>query len=176
MTLEPDILVLDATAFIRLDFPQLQSISNVLFFTTQNVVSELKDSRSRMNLDILKYSDRLKFSSPQYKLIKTLEKRIQLVDPQTKLSHVDIEVLALTLEVKGALVSNDLNLQNAALHLNIPVKVVSGKKITHLRKWQLKCKSCGKEIKDAVEICPICGGILKRVLIETTKLNSNLIE
>lgn len=176
MALEQNILVLDATAFIRLDFPQLQSLSNALFFTTQSVVSELKDSRSRMNLDILKYSDRLKFSSPQNKLIEELEKRIQVVDPQTTLSNVDIEVLALAFQLKGALVSNDLNLQNAALHLNIPVKVVSGKKITFLRKWQLKCKSCGEKIKGTVKICPSCGGILKRVLIETTKLDSKLIE
>ncbi|UCG04460.1 MAG: NOB1 family endonuclease [Candidatus Heimdallarchaeota archaeon] len=170
MASEPNTLVLDATAFIRLDFPQLQSLTNVSFFTTHSVVSELKDSRSRMNLDILKYSDRLRTSSPQKKLIEELKKRIQTIDPQTTLSHVDIEVLALALQLEGALVSNDLNLQNAALYLNIPIKVVSGKKITYLRKWQLKCKSCGKKIKDAVEICPICGGIVKRVSIETTKL------
>ncbi|MFX0122889.1 MAG: NOB1 family endonuclease [Candidatus Hodarchaeota archaeon] len=163
MAFKPDILVLDATAFIRLDFPQLQAISNVLFFTTQNVVLELKDPRSQMNLDILKYSDRLKVSSPQNKLVKEMEKRIQLIDPQTTLSSTDIEILALTHQLNGTLVSNDLSLQNIALHYNIPVKVVSGKKITFLRKWQLKCKSCGKKTEDTVENCSFCGGILKRV-------------
>ena len=176
MASEPNILVLDATAFIRLDFPQLQSTNNTIFFTTQSVVSELKDSRSRMNLDILKYSGRLKFSFPQNKIIKELEKQIYSIDPQTSLSYVDIEVLALTLQLEGALVSNDLNLQNVALHLNIPIKVVSGKKILELRKWQLKCKSCGRKINDAIVNCPFCGGMLKRVLIETTKLNTKLIE
>jgi UPF0271 protein len=174
MPQEPDILVLDSTAFIGLDFPKLLSL-NCLFFTTQGVASELKDSRSQMNLDVLKYSDRLKFSSPQNKLIEEVKKRIKLIDQQTPLSQVDIEVLALTLQIKGVLISNDLNLQNAALHLNIPIKVISGKKITHLRKWQLKCKSCGKEIINGAKVCPICGGALKRVLIETTELNSKLI-
>lgn len=170
MVPESKILVLDATAFIRMDFPQLQTMNNTVFFTTQSVASELKDSRSRMNLDILKYSNRLKFSSPRNKLIKELEKRIQLVDPQTTLSHVDIEVLALAHQLKGVLVSNDLSLQNVALHLNIPVKVISGKKISQLRKWLLKCKNCGNKTEEAVEICPTCGGILKRVLKETTNL------
>jgi len=175
MAIKPSIFVLDATAFIRLDFPLLQT-TNALFYTTPGVMSELKDLKSRTNLDVLRYSDRLKFSFPQNELIEQLEKRIQLIDPQTTLSQVDIEVLALTLQLKGSLVSNDLNLQNAALHLNIPIKVVSGKKITHLREWRLKCKSCGKVIKDTVEICPICGGNLKRFLIKKTKLNLELME
>ena len=175
MALEPRILVLDTTAFIRLDFPLLQT-TNAQFYTTPGVMSELKDSKSRMNLDVLKYSDRLKLNSPLNKLVKELEKRIQMIDPLTTLSQVDIEVLALTLQVKGSLVSNDLNLQNTALQLNIPVKVISGKKITDLRKWQLKCRSCGQEYKDPEDICLICGGSLKRVLIEKTKLNLDLIE
>lgn len=169
MALKPSILVLDATAFIRLDFPLLQTI-DALFYTTPGVMSELKDSKSRMNLDVLKYSNKLKLNSPQNELIEELKKRIQLIDPQTTLSQVDIEVLALTLQLKGSLVSNDLNLQNAAVHLNIPTKVFSGKKITHLRKWRLKCKSCGNVIKDTVESCPICGGNLKRFLIKKNRL------
>ncbi|MFX1507994.1 MAG: NOB1 family endonuclease [Promethearchaeota archaeon] len=172
--LHEPVLVLDATAFIGLDFPKLLSTSGS-FFTTRGVASELKDSRSKMNLDVLKYSDRLRFSAPQDKLIEEVKKRIHLIDQQTPLSQVDIEVLALALQVNGTLVSNDLSLQNAALHLNIPIKVISGKKITHLRKWQLKCNSCSKVITDDVEVCPFCGGTLNRVLIETTKINSNLI-
>ena len=173
MPQEP-ILVLDATAFIGLDFPRLLSI-NSSFFTTQGVVSELKDSRSQMNLDVLKYSDRLKFSVPQDCLIEEVKKRIQLIDQQTPLSQVDIEVLALALQVNGTLITNDLSLQNAALHLNIPIKVISGKKITRLHKWQLKCKSCGEVILNEMKVCPSCGGTLNRVLIETTKFNSDLM-
>jgi UPF0271 protein len=169
------LLVLDATAFIGLDFPKLLSKKSS-FLTTHGVVSELKDTRSKMNLDVLKYSNRLKFSVPQDSLIEKVKTRIKLIDQQTPLSRVDIEVLALALQVNGTLISNDLNLQNAALHLNIPIKVISGKKITHLRKWQLKCKSCGEVIINEIEVCPFCGGTLNRVLIETTKLNSNLIE
>ncbi len=175
-SLKPEIFVLDATAFIGLDFPQLQTNPNSHFFTTLNVVSELKSFRSRMNLDILKHSGRLKFRTPEITLVKELKRRIQTIDPQTTLSSIDIEVLALTVQLNGILISNDLGLQNAALHFEIPVKVISGKKITYLREWQLKCASCGKIIRDLQRICPICGGFLKRVPIETIKQKPELME
>ncbi|UCG89989.1 MAG: hypothetical protein JSU57_05875 [Candidatus Heimdallarchaeota archaeon] len=168
-SLKPEIFVLDSTAFIGLDFPQLQSNPNSLFYTTVNVVSELKNFRSRMNLDILKHSGRLQFGTPEITLLKELKGRIQVFDPQTTLSPIDIEVLALTVQLKGTLVSNDLSLQNAALHFKIPIKIISGKKITYLREWQLKCSSCGEIIKDLLRICPNCGGFLKRVPIEPGK-------
>lgn len=163
-SLEPKIFVLDATAFIGLDFPKLQSITDATFFTTSNVVSELKDFRSRTNLDILKHTGRLKFNTPRKKLLHEVKKQIEVIDPQTTLSSVDIDVLALTLQMKGTLISNDLRLQNAAMHFDIPVKVVSGKKISFPRKWQLKCASCGKIFEESVQTCTFCGGILKKVL------------
>lgn len=169
-SLKPNIFVLDATAFIGLDFPILQTIPNVIFFTTLSVVSELKDFRSRMNMDVLKHSGLLQFNVPQNKLLQELKKRIQVIDPQTTLSPADIDVLALTLQLKGTLISNDLSLQNAALHFEIPIKVISGRKITYPRKWQLKCTSCGKFEKETLQICASCGGILKRVPTKTVKL------
>ncbi|MFX1285154.1 MAG: NOB1 family endonuclease [Promethearchaeota archaeon] len=174
--MKPDIFVLDATAFIGLDFPQLQKNPESNFFTTLSVVSELKNFRSRMNLDILKHSGRLQFGIPESNLLKKLKRRIEAIDPQTTLSSTDIEVLALAVQIKGTLISNDLSLQNAALHFKIPIKVISGKKITFLREWQLKCTGCGKIVKDLQQICPICGGFLKRVPIEPAKPKSELME
>ncbi len=168
-SLESNIFVLDATAFIGLDFPGLQAIPNAVFFTTLNVASELKDFRSRMNLDILKQSGRLQFGTSRSELLNELKKKIQRIDPQTPLSPIDIDILALTLQLKGTLISNDLNLQNAALYLRIPIKVISGRKITHPREWQLRCTSCMKIEENSLQICSFCGGILKRVPIETPK-------
>lgn len=168
--------MLDTTAFIGLDFPQLQLIPDVIFFSSLSVELELKDFRSRMNMDILKNTGRLQFGTPEKKILNELKKRIQMIDPQTPLSPVDFDVLALTYELNGTLISNDMNLQNAALHLKIPIRVISGKKITHPRKWQLKCTSCGKIEETALQTCAFCGGNLKRVSMKTTKLTSDQIE
>lgn len=167
--MKPNRFVLDATAFIGLDFPQLQMIPNSKFYTSLKVESELKDFRSRTNLDILKHSGRLQICNPKENLLKDIKRRIQAVDPQTSLSSVDLGILTLALELKGTLISNDLHLQNAALYLNIPIKVISGKKITSLREWQLKCMSCGKIEEKETGICPSCGGDMKRVKISTPK-------
>ncbi|UCE12336.1 MAG: hypothetical protein JSV04_09050 [Candidatus Heimdallarchaeota archaeon] len=163
--MESNIYVLDATAFIGLDFPHLQMIPNSKFYTSLKVESELKDFRSRTNMDILKHSGRLQICNPEESLLKDLKRRIQAIDPKTPLSSVDLDILTLALQLKGTLISNDLNLQNAALYLRIPVKIISGKKITHLRKWQLKCLSCGKIDEKGIRICPSCGGDMKRVQI-----------
>lgn len=168
--------MLDATAFIGLDFPLLQLIPDVDFFTTLSVELELKDFRSRMNIDILKNTGRLQFGTPEKNILNELKKQIQVIDPQTPLSPVDLDILAVTYQLNGTLISNDMNLQNAAVHLKIPIRVISGKKITHPRKWQLKCTSCGKIGETASQTCAFCGGNLKRVTKKTTKLSSYQIE
>jgi rRNA maturation endonuclease Nob1 len=166
-SLNPDTFILDTTAFIGLDFPVLQTWQNAIFFTTYTVASELKDIRSKMNLDILKQSGKLNIYSPDQKLFDETSKKIDMVDPQSSLSAVDIEILVLSLQLKGTLITNDLALQNMASNLNVPTRVVSGKKIDRVRKWALRCKNCGK-LSDMKGInCPECGGRLKRISIQS---------
>ena len=169
--MESEIFVLDATAFIGLDFPRLQSFSDVKFFTTLSVELELKDFRSRMNIDMLKSTGRLQFGTPEKNILNRLKRQIKAIDPQTPLSPADLDILALAFQLEGTLISNDLNLQNTAFHLKIPIKVISGKKITHPKKWQLKCSSCGKIGEPTLHTCSFCGGKLKRVLKQGSKLS-----
>jgi len=162
-TTKPNIFVLDSTVFIGLDFPFLQEWKNAIFFTTSMVVSELKDIRSKMNYDILRQSGNLRLNDPYPELLNEIKGRIEKFDPKTILSLIDIEVLVLTLQLKGTLITNDLLLQNAASHLNVPIRVVSGKKIVQTRKWALKCESCGTKADKREIACLHCGGRLKRV-------------
>lgn len=162
-TTKPNIFVLDSTVFIGLDFPFLQEWKNAIFFTTSTVASELKDIRSKMNFDILRQSGNLRLNDPDPELLNEIERRIEKFDPKTSLSFIDIEVLVLTLQLKGTLITNDLLLQNAASHLGVPIRVISGKKIVQTRKWVLKCESCGTMIDKKEIACFHCGGRLKRV-------------
>jgi rRNA maturation endonuclease Nob1 len=170
---ECKIFILDSTAFIRLDFPKLidsQTFKNASFFSTTSISFELKDFRSRMNIEILKESKRLKLITPQTELLEKIKMKISRIDPNTTLSTIDIEILALSQQLGGTIISNDLNLQNAAAHLKIPFKILTGKKITHLRKWKLKCYSCGRSVKNDSQLCPHCGGRLKKVLVKNDNL------
>lgn len=165
--------ILDTTAFIGLDFPILQTWQNALFYTTSTVASELKDIRSKMNLDILIQSGKLKIDSPNQGLFKEIKKKIARVDPQSSLSDVDMDILVLSLQLKGTLITNDLALQNMAYNLSIPTRVISGKKISQIRKWVLRCKNCGKRADINEKQCSECGGPLRRVTIQTFTSNSN---
>lgn len=163
------IFVLDATAFIRLDFPDLLAwakSTSVRFYTTPDVTMELKDFRSRTNLDILKQSGTMVTVEPSATIARKVKRAIQAFDPQTSLSRVDIGVLSLAIELKehnktsATLITSDYRLQNAAGHLDVPFHVMGGQKIIQLRRWQLKCRSC-KELTDVGgQICPSCGGQL----------------
>jgi len=159
--------ILDSTAFIRLDFPRLQTIEESTFLTTYSVKEELKDFRSRMNLDSMLHSNRLTLVSPDPNNIKAMTERLKRVDPIRKLSLTDIEILTLTLEENGVLITNDFAIQNAAHQFKIKTQVVSGKKIKYTRKGMLKCTSCNKKFKLQTDSCPDCGGKLKQVY--TTK-------
>jgi len=157
--------ILDSTAFIRLDFPIIQSIENATFLTTYSVKEELKDFRSRMNLDTMLHSNKLNLISPDPSNIKTMTERLKKIDPIRKLSRTDIEILTLTWEEKGILITNDFAIQNAAHKFKIKTQVVSGKKIKYIRKGILKCISCNKIFKFQMDSCPECGGNLKQVYL-----------
>ena len=155
--------ILDSTAFIRLDFPIIQSIENATFLTTNSVKEELKDFRSRMNLETMLHSNKLILTAPDPNNIKTMTEKLKKIDPIRKLSRTDIEILTLAWEENGVLITNDFAVQNAANQFKIKTQVVSGKKINYTRKGTLKCTSCNKNFKLPIHSCPECGGNLKQV-------------
>ena len=155
--------ILDATAFIRLDFPIIQTIEQATFLSTSSVKRELKDFRSRMNLETMQHSNSLALISPDPKNIETMTEKLRKIDPIGSLSPTDVEILTLAWEVDGILITNDLAVQNAAKHFNIKTYVVSGKKIRYTRKGIMKCTSCNKTYKLRTDYCPECGGNLKQI-------------
>ncbi len=60
------------------------------------------------------------------------------------LSNVDLGIMALSLEEKRKLVTDDYRLQNLAQKAGIDWSPVSTKGISELWKWQLKCIACKK--------------------------------
>lgn len=129
--------------------------------TVNSVLQELKDFRSKMNSDVMLQTNKLKVSSPDPLIIETVKNKILELDPKTRLSKTDIEVLSLAKQEGGVLVTNDLALQNIAKQIRIPIYVISGKEITEIRKTYLKCKNCKTVIRGSHQHCPDCGGEVK---------------
>lgn len=156
-------MVLDSSAFIGLDFPVLLKYQNVLFYTTPSVVRELKDFRSKSNLEVLKEIKKLTISIPESETVKNFKQALKHVDPDQNLSSTDSDILSLVKDLGGTLVSSDLVLQNAASLLGLKINNISGKIIKKQKIRNMKCNSCHKTFPRWYEACPECGGSLKGV-------------
>ncbi|NHJ00660.1 MAG: hypothetical protein EAX86_00900 [Candidatus Heimdallarchaeota archaeon] len=164
--------VLDTTVFIRLDFPRILELSVSTFYTTNSVILELKDFRSRSNRDILIQINKLVIEEPNPIYFKEVIAKIRHFDPVTSLSRTDIDVLTLAYQKKVAIITNDLNLQNIAANIGIPFFIVTGKRIKQKIRWKLRCLSCNKILSQADSLkCPLCGGNLKKI---RTSINNEL--
>ena len=82
----------------------------------------------------------------------------------TRLSPVDLEVLALALSTGQKLFTDDYSLQNVCRHLGQPFESVSNKRSRELWSWELKCIGCRAtrkvETKQEAE-CDVCGSPMK---------------
>ena len=87
-----------------------------------------------------------------------------------RLSKTDIEILALALDINKAdekeaiILTDDYSIQNVANVLNIKFETISQSGITKKFKWTCRCRGCGKNFKENIRICPICGAETKTVI------------
>ena len=82
----------------------------------------------------------------------------------TRLSPVDLEILALTISTGEKLFTDDYSLQNVCRSLGHHFEAVSNKKSTQQWGWQLKCIGCKatKKVDSQTEQeCDICGSPMK---------------
>jgi len=105
----------------------------------------------------------LKIISPPKDAIKLVKKFAALTGDLPNLSMVDIHVLALAFHLRAILLTDDYSMQNVAKEMNIRYEGVMQEGIKEKFYWKYRCKSCGKYFDEYVEICPVCGGEIKRV-------------
>ena len=79
------------------------------------------------------------------------------------LSHTDVDVLALALQVDGIIITDDYAIQNVAHFLGIKYETAEMSGIKEARKWKWRCESCGRYYRRKYGSCPVCGGRLRRV-------------
>ncbi|MGH9998416.1 MAG: nucleotide-binding protein, partial [Nitrosopumilaceae archaeon] len=81
------------------------------------------------------------------------------------LSTGDISVIALCLQLKAELVTDDFAVSNLAKQLNLTVVPVMTKGITRIANWIYFCSGCEKTFSQ-ISKCPLCGNKLSRKLIK----------
>ena len=145
-------VVLDTSAIIYLnDFRKFDEM-----FTVEDVVKEVKDKISSLKLSSLK----LEIVEPEEKFLDEIEKAARETGDLEELSETDKKVLAVALEKKLTIVSDDRDIQNVAEKLKLKYISVFSGKIEKLIIWKKYCRNCEK-FSDG-EICPVCGGKLIR--------------
>ena len=144
--------VLDTSSFIQGKPSLLKG------YTTPLVLSELKSVESNAYLWVLE--DRVRVETPLPYYLKKVRRVLREIG-ETRLSETDISVLALALQKKTPLVTDDYNLQNVALYMGIKVYDTGFGQIRRVVRYVWKCTGCGREYPPGTKRCPVCGAPVK---------------
>jgi len=70
-------------------------------------------------------------------------------------------VLALALDLKAELLTDDYSIQNLARVMGVRYRGVGMKEIKEVVRWKYRCTGCRKEWDENYPDCPICGSPLR---------------
>ncbi len=155
-----DFKIVDASAF----YAGIPFGSPSDFVTTSLVYDEIKHIKKNHDaIGILFETGRLKIRDPDLESTNLIKNKARETGDLQQLSKEDISVLALCLELKGDLISDDYAISNVAKNLGIQISPIMTKGIEDVGKWIHYCVGCGKSFQKGSE-CPLCGNPLKRKL------------
>ncbi len=143
--------VLDSSAIIEGFVPP----GDVELYIPPGVEEEVRDRALNFHL--------YRVVSPSRYNTKLVVKAAKETGDFPSLSNVDMEVLALALQLNATVVTDDYAIQNVAAHLGLEFQGLHQRGIEEVRRWKWRCTSCGRYYNHYYEECPVCGGELKRV-------------
>lgn len=118
-------------------------------YLVPEVAEEVKSSKGRNNLEKLDYEVR----TPSEKALREVEEKSQQVNSGT--SEADEKLLALAIDLEIKLVTDDIPLQNLALHMNHDFEGYFEGELDKKYRIEVVCKNCGKNVSG--ERCSSCG-------------------
>jgi len=127
-------------------------------YVTDGVLAELEkygDRRAEHLLPLLKVSQATSAT------ISKVREAARTTGDSSRLSPVDVEVLALALELGAKVVTDDYSIQNLATILKVEYLTRNMKGITKVVKWNYLCTGCGKVFHEPHPDCPVCGSPLR---------------
>ena len=154
--------ILDATAF----YVGIPFASNDSFMTTSSVYDEIEHIKTKQGvLEMLQQTNRLQIRNPNNESISIVKDTANKTGDSVTISEQDISIIALALENKMELITDDFAVTNVARQLKIQTSSLMTQGISTVGKWISYCSMCGKEFSKEKE-CPICGSRLNRKLIK----------
>jgi len=154
--------IIDASAF----YAGIPFRSSNEFYTTSLIFDEIKHIKKNHDaIDILLATNRLKIQDPSSEFIDIAIEESKKTGDFNQLSKQDISLIALCLQLKGELITDDFAISNLAKNLDIKVSPLMTSGIKDVGIWIFYCPGCRKNVDSGSE-CPSCGSILKRKLIK----------
>ncbi len=151
--------VLDASAF----YAGIPFQSSKKCITTNAVYDEVKHiRRSYSPLEALIDAGNLIIVEPEKVSLNKVIVCAKKTGDYRKLSQADISIIALALQLRKTLISDDFAVGNVATFLKIPVKTLAFKGISELRAWVSFCKACTRAYNSDISVCTICGSRLRQ--------------
>ncbi|MFB6245758.1 MAG: hypothetical protein ABEJ03_05430 [Candidatus Nanohaloarchaea archaeon] len=116
--------------------------------TVQEVLDEVESTRGNLNLD----ASSIKVRSPAERFMDQVRQVSEDINSPT--SEADEKLLALAMDTSSELLTDDVYLQNLALHMDVDFASYMGKEAEEKRRWREECPSCGRETDGR---CSRCG-------------------
>lgn len=122
----PKVIVLDTAAFLAA--VQLQ-LYNITLYTVPAVIDEVKDYESRVRLEFASMVERFLVKAPEAKYFSEALEMVKKLRVLEKLSTADLQVLALSLELKDrglepVVITDDYILQRVLIYIGIDFRAV----------------------------------------------------
>ena len=136
------------------------------FLTTNSVAQEVLDENAKTRMDAAIQSGSMTVADPDAKSLARAKEAAAETGDLSSLSKTDLEVIALAIEKKAVIVTDDYAIQNTARRLGLETEPAVQEGISREVKWARKCEGCGR-IYDAGKSgpCPVCGSrLLKKAV------------
>jgi len=157
-----DFRILDASAF----YAGVPFRSSDVWYTTTLVFDEIKHIKKNHDaLGTLLETNRLKIREPDVESTKTAIRAAKNTGDFPQLSKQDISIIALCIENKGDIITDDFAISNVAKNLGLKITPIMTRGIKDVGKWVHYCPGCRTNHTSGTE-CPACGTPLKRKLLK----------
>ena len=154
--------ILDASAF----YAGVPFGSPVRSHTSRLVYEEIKHiKKSHDALGILLDTGRLQVREPDGASVDAALRAARRTGDILQLSRQDISIIAMGIEMKGEIVTDDFAVSNVARSLGLKASPVMTRGITDVGRWVHYCPGCRTNHTGTSE-CPACGTRLKRKLLK----------
>lgn len=147
--------VLDSSAFIGGFLPEEDE-----YFTVHEVIDEVEDDQSKERFSYFLSSGKIRIKEPNSELVKDVTEKAQATGD--KLSLTDIKLIALAIELKSSIISEDYGIQNVSSMVNVKYKSIRESGIKKIINWEYYCMGCRKIYSKDKKTCQDCGSIIKR--------------